>query len=76
MDALTPTAAPGIQIHLARDPAAGHEVGTLTDGLRDFMINWAPRRITDEAGQERRQPLCSEAAATQDRTFLQEIGRT
>jgi hypothetical protein len=39
------------------------------------MINWASRRITDEAGHERRQPLCSEVAATQARTFLQEIGR-
>jgi hypothetical protein len=40
------------------------------------MINWASRRITDEAGHERRQPLCSEVAATHARTFLREIGRS
>ena len=54
-----------------------HEVGTtLTDGLRDFMINWAPRRITDEAGHERRQSFCWEVAAAQARTILREIGRS
>jgi hypothetical protein len=40
------------------------------------MINWAPQRIPDEAGHERRQSLCCEVAATQARTILQEIGRS
>jgi hypothetical protein len=53
-----------------------HEIGTLTDGLRDFMISWAPRRITDEAGHERRQSLCCGVAATQACTILREIGRS
>ena len=53
-----------------------YEIETLTDGLRDFMINWADGRITDEAGHERCESFCWEVAAAQARTILRETGRS
>lgn len=53
-----------------------HDVGVLTDGLRDLLNDPARRRAMGAAGRERVRPLTWELAAARAHSIFREVGRS